>query len=498
MDTDPSKENFLKIFSRVEAHSKVYTQMEIQPICGDVEMEDYKSDEDSHSENFQLNDLKGETDKLSNSEISALVISELWNHPDHDQSSFKISGLFENLHINDEVEEKKAYKHNDDSPSFIDSRERSLQFRRKSGADLDNQLEISDLLEYFINRKPRHRILPIMKLKLVLEMKRQKASLQETWQKYFLKISTLKSIVKEVSAYKNFTNQLLGYIRSHPWRRLDIQKWMKEGLVKYGGGVTSKKIQSHVYEKFKVKPSLFSIRQYFKKQLVLSYKKGCPRPSYVDISKTSMLRILYSVRFARAKKDDFLFINIDESSFSNDVWNERSWLKRGINCEIINKRFKVSVSLVLAITSDGDYYGALLKSRLNSDSFTCFLSNIDEWIKEHQMAEDQNIILILDNCSIHRSKTTLNEMKQSRKKIWFIPPYSPSLAPVELAFARLKRFLKDQDGIKSIAWNSKDGYALLKEGLISIKSAEIVGFWKHTISVMNNYIMNFKERLIER
>ena len=96
-------------------------------------MEDYKSDEDNHSENFQLNDPKGETDKLSN--------SELWNHLDHNQSSFKISGLFENLHINDEVEEKKAYKHTYESPSFIDSRERSLYFRRKSDADLDNSLK---------------------------------------------------------------------------------------------------------------------------------------------------------------------------------------------------------------------------------------------------------------------------------------------------------------------------------------------------------------------
>ena len=57
--------------------------------------------------------------------------------------------------------------------------------------------------------------------------------------------------------------------------------------------------------------------------------------------------------------------------------------------------------------------------------------------------------IILDNFSIHRSKNTLDEIKQKRKKIWFVPQYSPSLVSIELAYARSKRFIKDQDEIKS-------------------------------------------------
>ena len=40
--------------------------------------------------------------------------------------------------------------------------------------------------------------------------------------------------------------------------------------------------------------------------------------------------------------------------------------------------------------------------------------------------------IILDNFSIHRIKNTLDEIKQNRKKIWFVPQYSPSLVPIEL------------------------------------------------------------------
>ena len=130
------------------------------------------------------------------------MISEIWSHLDHVQSSFKISDLINNLHINDEVEGNKVFELTDDNPSFIDSLERTLHFLRISWAALNNQFEFSGLLEYFINKKPRQRILPIMKLKLVLEMKQQNATLKEIWKKYFLKTSTKRAIVKDVSAYK--------------------------------------------------------------------------------------------------------------------------------------------------------------------------------------------------------------------------------------------------------------------------------------------------------
>ena len=130
------------------------------------------------------------------------MISKFWNHFDHDRSSSKFSNLIENLHINDEVEDKKVFKNTDDNLSFKESQERSLQFRRRSGTALDNQFEISYLLQYFINRKFRHRILQITKLKLVLEMKQQSTTLKVTWQKYFLKTPTIKSIVRKIQHIK--------------------------------------------------------------------------------------------------------------------------------------------------------------------------------------------------------------------------------------------------------------------------------------------------------
>ena len=58
------------------------------------------------------------------------------------------------------------------------------------------------------------------------------------------------------------------------------------------------------------------------------------------------------------------------------------------------------------------------------------------------MKEDQNVVFILDNCLIHRKKDTRYKMKQSMKKILFIPSFSPGLALVGQAFTKLKRYEK--------------------------------------------------------
>ena len=147
---------------------------------------------------------------------------------------------------------------------------------------------------------------------------------------------------------------------------------------------------------------------------------------------------------AKAINNKILTINVDESSFSNELWNERSWLKRGVNSEIKSMRFRGSVSLILAVTSDGDYFGATIKSRLNSDSFIDFILKLEDWIEQRNIRNGREIIVILDNCSIHRSKVTKEALKETKIKFWYLPQYSPSLAPVELVFAQLKKIYKEQ------------------------------------------------------
>lgn len=117
----------------------------------------------------------------------------------------------------------------------------------------------------------------------------------------------------------------------------------------------------------------------------------------VDYLKLYFLQLIYSIRIGREISEKVLLINIDETNLSPSVFNNRSWLKRGVACELITKRFKGSVSLVLAITSEGDFFGITLNTALNSKVFIEYLKMLRRWVNTTYMHKWNKIVVILDN-----------------------------------------------------------------------------------------------------
>ena len=48
-------------------------------------------------------------------------------------------------------------------------------------------------------------------------------------------------------------------------------------------------------------------------------------------------------------------------------------------------------------------------------------------------------IVILDNLASHKSKAVRQTIRRTGARLWFLPPYSPDLNPIEQAFAKIKR-----------------------------------------------------------
>ncbi len=51
-------------------------------------------------------------------------------------------------------------------------------------------------------------------------------------------------------------------------------------------------------------------------------------------------------------------------------------------------------------------------------------------------------VIIMDNLAAHKSKAAENAIKARGAWILFLPPYSPDLDPIEMAFAKLKAHLR--------------------------------------------------------
>jgi transposase len=55
---------------------------------------------------------------------------------------------------------------------------------------------------------------------------------------------------------------------------------------------------------------------------------------------------------------------------------------------------------------------------------------------------DSGDVVVLDNLAVHKQPEVRTAIEQVGARVQFLPPYSPDFNPIELAFAKLKAFLR--------------------------------------------------------
>lgn len=51
-------------------------------------------------------------------------------------------------------------------------------------------------------------------------------------------------------------------------------------------------------------------------------------------------------------------------------------------------------------------------------------------------------IVIMDNLGSHKSAALRRIIKTAGARLWYLPPYSPDLNPIEQAFAKIKHWMR--------------------------------------------------------
>lgn len=66
------------------------------------------------------------------------------------------------------------------------------------------------------------------------------------------------------------------------------------------------------------------------------------------------------------------------------------------------------------------------------------------WVKQHLVPElKKGDIVVMDNLSSHKVTGVREAIESVGGELRFLPPYSPDLNPIELAFSKLKKLLRD-------------------------------------------------------
>lgn len=115
---------------------------------------------------------------------------------------------------------------------------------------------------------------------------------------------------------------------------------------------------------------------------------------------------------------------------------QHRWLHRGTR-----------VSAIAAISSTGLVAVELMTGTVNGDTFYNFVrgSLIPELLPFN--GSNPRSIVVLDNCSIHHVREVSAIFQNAGILVLYLPPYSPDLMPIELAFSYIKYYLKDHDDI---------------------------------------------------
>ena len=220
------------------------------------------------------------------------------------------------------------------------------------------------------------RLTDSQKLFIAKEVKLNKRSVNDVAKCMNVNSSSIRRSVNQMwtegrSTQKWFDLKLC--LKQITWR---TEKVIKSFVSQRRQWYTASHVRDHIKKEIKQNISWDKILKYFKQKLRLSYRKGTSKPWNVKIDQLKLGRVWFSCKLVEQINYKPLLINIDETNLSNSVFHNRSWLPIGKSGEIFNVSYKGSVSLVLAITSEGDNFGSIIKEPVDSTIYKEFLENL--------------------------------------------------------------------------------------------------------------------------
>ena len=170
---------------------------------------------------------------------------------------------------------------------------------------------------------------------------------------------------------------------------------------------------------------------------LITLKNVTYHPKARNSSKTKSQRIEYCEYFVENSNSTFIYI--DEVGYSIGVQRNRGRAPKG--CQVIQKlplQKTPNTSVCMAICNSEILYYKKKSSAYDGESFRIYLRELIQIIEERGL---QNVILIMDNSSVHQRNVVEQEC-HGKVRYRFLPPYSPNLNPIENIFGIIKKYMK--------------------------------------------------------
>ena len=128
---------------------------------------------------------------------------------------------------------------------------------------------------------------------------------------------------------------------------------------------------------------------------------------------------------------------LDETSVKTNLTRLRGRSKRGQRLHMAAPFGAWGTQTFIAgLTQDDLIAPWVIKGAMDGPAFTAYVRNV--LIPEIK----PGTVIILDNLATHKNKEAAAILKEAGCWFLFLPPYSPDLNPIEMAFSKLKAHLR--------------------------------------------------------
>ena len=92
--------------------------------------------------------------------------------------------------------------------------------------------------------------------------------------------------------------------------------------------------------------------------------------------------------------------------------------------------------MISALRIDGNTADMIIESATDTNVFLAYVQNIlVPWLKPHD-------IVVMDNLAPHKRPAIIAAIVATGAQVWFLPPYSPDLNPIEKMWSKVKAYLR--------------------------------------------------------
>lgn len=129
---------------------------------------------------------------------------------------------------------------------------------------------------------------------------------------------------------------------------------------------------------------------------------------------------------------------IDESSTHLDMMRHYGRAPRGQRVYVKQRRnWGKNMTLLAGMTLDGMTEALVIEGSVTTPVFEAFIEQV---LLPTLSPGD---LVVLDNLSAHKSSRVQQRLREHGCQLVFLPAYSPDFSPIELAFSKIKEFLRD-------------------------------------------------------